>query len=76
MEAGAEVDETTHIVRFQKHIVEEALGLAPKSFSLGARRSGRDLHMNRGDFTIVISNCEVLATLCLVQAAEPGVPFI
>jgi trimethylamine--corrinoid protein Co-methyltransferase len=26
--------------------------------------------------TIVLANCEVLATLCLVQAAEPGVPFI
>jgi len=26
--------------------------------------------------TVVLSNCEVLATLCLVQAAEPGVPFI
>ena len=26
--------------------------------------------------TIVIGNCEVLATLCLVQAAAPGTPFI
>ena len=26
--------------------------------------------------TFVIANCEVLATLCIVQAAEPGVPFI
>ncbi|MGB3903635.1 MAG: trimethylamine methyltransferase family protein, partial [Anaerolineae bacterium] len=26
--------------------------------------------------TIVLGNCEVLATLCLVQAASPGTPFI
>ena len=54
-QAGAEVDETTHIVRFQKHFVEEALRLAPKHFSLGARRPGWDLHMNRGDCTLLLS---------------------
>jgi trimethylamine--corrinoid protein Co-methyltransferase len=26
--------------------------------------------------TIITANCEVLATLCLIQAAEPGVPVI
>ena len=26
--------------------------------------------------TVILANCEVLATLCLVQAAEPGVPII
>jgi trimethylamine--corrinoid protein Co-methyltransferase len=26
--------------------------------------------------TVVTANCEVLATLCLIQAAEPGVPVI
>ena len=26
--------------------------------------------------TIVIANCEILATLCLIQAAEPGTPVI
>lgn len=26
--------------------------------------------------TVVLGNCEVLATLCLVQAAAPGTPFI
>jgi trimethylamine--corrinoid protein Co-methyltransferase len=26
--------------------------------------------------TLVLGNCEVLATLCLVQAASPGTPFI
>ncbi len=26
--------------------------------------------------TVITANCEVLATLCLIQAAEPGVPII
>jgi len=47
--AGAEVNEETHIVRFPRSLVEEALRLAPKKFSLGARRKGWDLSMNSGD---------------------------
>ena len=30
-DAGAEVDENTHIVRFQRDLVEESLRLAPKA---------------------------------------------
>jgi trimethylamine--corrinoid protein Co-methyltransferase len=52
--AGAEVDENTHIVRFQRDLVEESLRLAPKEFALGARRSGWDLTMNGGDCTLLI----------------------
>jgi len=44
--AGAEVDENTHIVRFPRALVEESLRLAPKEFTLGARRPGWDLPMN------------------------------
>ena len=39
-EAGAQVDEATRIVRFPPALVEESLRLAPKQFSLGARRPG------------------------------------
>jgi trimethylamine--corrinoid protein Co-methyltransferase len=39
-EAGAEVDENTHLVRFPRTLVEEALRLAPNEFVLGARRPG------------------------------------
>ncbi len=46
--AGADVDEGTHIVRFPRFLVEESLRLAPKKFSLGARREGWDLPMNNG----------------------------
>ena len=41
-EAGADVNEYTHIVRLPRNLVEESLSLAPKKFSLGARRPGWD----------------------------------
>jgi trimethylamine--corrinoid protein Co-methyltransferase len=52
--AGAEVDENTRIVRIPKTMVEEALRLAPKEFTLGARRPGWDLRMNTGDCALLI----------------------
>ncbi len=52
--AGAEVDEGSHIVRFPRRLVEESLRLAPKEFSLGARRPGWDLLMNGGDCTLLV----------------------
>ena len=51
--AGAQVDEDNEIVRFQRSLVEEALRLAPKRFSLGARRSGWDLEMNAGQCHLI-----------------------
>jgi len=51
--AGAEVNEDTKNVRFPRDLVEEALELAPKEFSLGARRPGWDLPMNNGDCTLM-----------------------
>ncbi len=53
--AGAMVDEHSHIVRFPAHLVEESIRLAPKKFSLGARRPGWDLHMNSGECTLLLS---------------------
>ncbi len=53
-EAGAEVDEHTHVVRFPRALVEESLRMAPKAFSLGARRPGWDLVMNQGDTKLLI----------------------
>ena len=52
-EAGADVDENTRIVRFPSALVEESLRLAPKKFTLGARRPGWDLPMNAGDCTLI-----------------------
>jgi trimethylamine--corrinoid protein Co-methyltransferase len=53
-EAGAQVNENTHIVLFPQNLVEEALRLAPKNFTLGARRPGWDLRMNAGDCTLLL----------------------
>ena len=50
--AGAQVDENTHIVCFPRALVEESLQIAPKKFSLGARRPGWDLEMNAGNCTL------------------------
>jgi trimethylamine--corrinoid protein Co-methyltransferase len=53
-EAGAAVDENTAIVRLPRALVEEALRLAPRHFSLGARRPGWDLPMNAGECTLLV----------------------
>ncbi len=52
-DTGAQVDENTNIVRFPRTLVEESLRLAPKEFTLGARRPGWDLPMNAGDCTLL-----------------------
>ncbi len=51
--AGAQVDEAREVVRFPRSLVEEALRLAPREFSLGARRPGWDLPVNRGNCSLI-----------------------
>lgn len=53
-EAGAQVNEDTHIVRIPRELVEQSLSTAPKDFVLGARRPGCDLKMNGGECTLLI----------------------
>jgi trimethylamine--corrinoid protein Co-methyltransferase len=53
-DAGAEVDENSKIVKIPRVMVEESLRLAPKDFTLGARRPGWDLPMNAGECTLMI----------------------
>jgi trimethylamine--corrinoid protein Co-methyltransferase len=53
-DAGADVDENTKIVRFPRWMVEESLKLAPKDFTLGARRPGWDLKMNSGECALIV----------------------
>ncbi len=52
-DAGAEVDENTRIVKFPRALVDESLRLAPRDFTLGARRPGWDLKMNSGDCALM-----------------------
>ncbi len=53
-QAGAVVDEATHNVRFPRNLVEECLKLAPKEFSLGARRPEKVIPMNRGQCGVIL----------------------
>ena len=48
-----QVDEATRMVRFPRALVEEALRLAPKQFSLGGRRDGFSHPLNAGEFTLL-----------------------
>jgi trimethylamine--corrinoid protein Co-methyltransferase len=52
-DAGAEVNENSKIVKFPRVLVEDSLRLAPKDFTLGARRPGWDLSMNAGECTLM-----------------------
>jgi trimethylamine--corrinoid protein Co-methyltransferase len=54
LEAGAEIYENTHVVRFPRRLVEESLRLTNKDFTLGARRPGWGLQMNGGDCTLLM----------------------
>jgi trimethylamine--corrinoid protein Co-methyltransferase len=53
-QAGAAVDEGTHIVRLPRKLVEECLRQAPKEFSLGGRRPDRSIPMNRGQCGVIL----------------------
>ena len=53
-QAGAEVDEGTHIVCIPRNLVEECLKLAPRDFTLGARRPDKSLPMNRGQCGVIL----------------------
>jgi trimethylamine--corrinoid protein Co-methyltransferase len=53
-QAGAIVDENSHIVRIPGRLIEDCLKLAPKDFSLGGRRSVKPLAMNQGACGIVL----------------------
>jgi len=71
-DAGAEVDENTNTVRFPCALVEESLRLAPKEFTLGARRPGWDLRMNGGDCTLCIDGEAVFALDRETGERRPG----
>jgi trimethylamine---corrinoid protein Co-methyltransferase len=53
-QAGAIVDENTHIVRFPRDLVEACLKQTPTEFSLGARRPDRLLTMNQGQCGVIL----------------------
>jgi len=52
--AGARVNDADRIVRFPPALVQESLDLAPRSFSLGARRPDWSFALNVGESTLVM----------------------
>ena len=56
--AGCEVDDTSGLVKFPREFVENCLKLAPKQFTLGARRPGWDLPLNQGMPTKLVGDGE------------------
>jgi trimethylamine--corrinoid protein Co-methyltransferase len=71
-DAGAQVDDNTNIVRLPRPLVEESLRLAPKAFTLGARRQGWDLRMNGGDCTLLIDGEATFIFDVETGARRPG----
>jgi trimethylamine--corrinoid protein Co-methyltransferase len=53
-QAGALVDQGSHIVRFPQNLIEECLKQAPKEFNLGSRRPDKSLPMNHGQCGVVL----------------------
>ena len=72
-DAGANVDENTCIVRFPRDFVDEALRLAPREFTLGARRTDWDLRMNSGECKLIIDGEAVFALDRETGERRPGV---
>lgn len=60
--AGAAVRKNDDIVCFPENLVETSIRMAPKKFSLGARRPGWDLLMNNGDCSLLLSGEGTYAT--------------
>lgn len=60
-DGGAVVDEGTRVVRFPRGLVEEALRVAPRQFTLGGRRPGWDLPLNSGACTLMVDGGGIFA---------------
>ena len=53
-DAGALIDDNKKLVKFPKTLVESSLKQITKNFSLGARRPGHNLMMNKGNSTLCL----------------------
>jgi len=51
--AGADVDEGAHRVRFPEALVDECLRLAPRSFTLGGRRPDLEIPLDGSSFSVL-----------------------
>lgn len=53
-QAGAVVDEDSHLVHIPRQVVEYSLKQAPKDFNLGSRRPGKTIPMNCGQCGVIL----------------------
>jgi trimethylamine--corrinoid protein Co-methyltransferase len=51
--AGADVNPSSHVVRFPRDLIEECLKQAPRKFTLGGRRPGWEFPMNENRCSLV-----------------------
>ena len=70
--AGAEVNEDSHLVCFPRSLVEGSLQLAPRNFKLGGRRPGWNLDMNMGKCKLVADGAAVSVLDYLTGETHPG----
>ncbi len=71
-QAGARVDENTHMVYFPRELVESSLKAAPKEFSLGSRRPGRLLPMNKGTCGIILDGGAIYSYNAATKSRRPA----
>ena len=58
---GAVVDHATQVVRFPRELVQRAMAMAPRTFTMGARNPDLDLHLERGTSYYTLDGCGVAA---------------
>jgi trimethylamine---corrinoid protein Co-methyltransferase len=58
---GAHVDRATQVVRFPWDLVQRAMATAPRTFTMGARNAGFDLHLEPGTSYYTLDGCGVAA---------------
>ncbi len=71
-QAGADVNDNTHIVRFPPQLVEHCLQLAPREFSLGSRRPDMVLPMNQGLCAVILDGGAIYTYDAQKQIRRPS----
>jgi trimethylamine--corrinoid protein Co-methyltransferase len=70
--AGADVSESTHIVRFPPALVKASLQAAPRKFTLGGRRPNWNLTLNEGECTLLADGGAVFVLDPQTAQPRPG----
>jgi len=71
-EAGADVHNSTDVVRFPRSLVEECLRLVPRDFTLGGRRPGWNFVVNKNECTLLADGAAVHVMDSLTGERHPA----